>query len=52
MAKILVVDDDRELRENIAEVLTEAGFEVLPAESGEKALQLSRGVPPISSLIP
>ncbi|MBE0598050.1 MAG: response regulator [Desulfuromonadales bacterium] len=40
MAKILVVDDDRELRENIAEVLTEAGFEVLKAESGEKALQL------------
>lgn len=39
MAKILVVDDDRELRENIGEVLQEAGFEVVRAEDGESALE-------------
>jgi DNA-binding response OmpR family regulator len=35
---ILVVDDDLELRENICEILVEAGFAVTLAASGEEAL--------------
>jgi DNA-binding response OmpR family regulator len=35
---ILVVDDDLELRENICEILVEAGFAVSLAASGEEAL--------------
>jgi DNA-binding response OmpR family regulator len=35
---ILVVDDDQELRENMCEILAEAGFAVTPAASGEEAL--------------
>ena len=35
---ILVVDDDQELRENIREILAEAGFAVTEAASGEEAL--------------
>jgi DNA-binding response OmpR family regulator len=35
---ILVVDDDQELRENIREILVEAGFSVTVAASGEAAL--------------
>lgn len=36
--QILVVDDDSELRENMCEILSEAGFAVTPAASGEEAL--------------
>jgi DNA-binding response OmpR family regulator len=35
---ILVVDDDQELRENIREILDDAGFAVTVAASGEEAL--------------
>jgi DNA-binding response OmpR family regulator len=35
---ILVVDDDQELRENIREILADAGFAVTVAASGEAAL--------------
>lgn len=38
--KILVVDDDQELRENIGEILTDAGFAVTVATNGEEALAL------------
>jgi CheY-like chemotaxis protein len=38
MPKILVVDDDGELRENIAEVLGGFGFETVAAGNGEEAL--------------
>lgn len=38
--KVLVVDDDQELRENIGEILTEAGFLVALAGNGEEALDL------------
>lgn len=40
MAKILVVDDDRDMRENIGEVLGDAGFEICLAENGEEAVVL------------
>jgi DNA-binding response OmpR family regulator len=45
MPKILVVDDDRELQENILEVLTEEGFEVATANHGGEALSAVRKSP-------
>lgn len=36
---ILVVDDDQDLRENMCEILSGAGFAVTPAASGEAALE-------------
>ena len=38
MDRVLVVDDDRELRENMAEVLSAAGFSVAVAGSAEQAI--------------
>jgi len=40
--RILVVDDDRELRETISEILVDAGFAVAAAGSGEEALDVLR----------
>ncbi len=37
---ILVVDDDRAVREIVAEFLEEAGFDVLQADGGREALRL------------
>jgi DNA-binding NtrC family response regulator len=43
---ILVVDDDRDLRESIVEILDEQGYAVIACESAEAALQkLSNQVP-------
>jgi DNA-binding response OmpR family regulator len=39
MIEIMVVDDDQDLRESIAEVLSEAGFAVTEASRGEEALE-------------
>jgi len=38
MARILLIDDDNNLREVVRFILTEAGHEVVPAESGEEGL--------------
>ena len=38
MLEVMVVDDDQDLRESIAEVLSGAGFSVTPASRGEEAL--------------
>ncbi|MFH1747674.1 MAG: SpoIIE family protein phosphatase [Planctomycetota bacterium] len=38
--RVLVVDDDRECRELLEEVLTPSGYEVTPAHDGEHALEL------------
>ncbi len=52
MHRILVVDDDRELRENIGEVLTKSGFEVTLAAHGEEALELlAKGLLPAVVLL-
>lgn len=42
---ILITDDDRELRETLAEVLEPQGFRTLLAENGEQALRLVRVEP-------
>jgi DNA-binding NtrC family response regulator len=36
--RIMLVEDDRELRETLAEILSEAGYEVIPAPNGGVAL--------------
>ncbi|MBW6512982.1 MAG: response regulator [Desulfuromonadaceae bacterium] len=41
--RILVVDDDQELRETISEILVDAGFFVANASSGEEALKILSG---------
>ena len=43
-ARILVVDDDRSVRNTLKEVLSREGYEVIAAESGEEALQTMRGM--------
>lgn len=40
MSKILVVDDDRDLREDLGEILNEAGFAARLAEDGLRAIEL------------
>jgi len=41
MKKILVVDDDRLLRDGLAKVLASHGYEVQQASNGEEALSLA-----------
>lgn len=41
-AKVLVVDDDQDLRENIQEILTGAGFGVTLASRADEALEILR----------
>jgi len=38
--KVLVVDDDPQLREVLVEALSDQGYEVAAAESGEQALEI------------
>ncbi len=42
MARILVIEDEAPLRENICELLEIEGFDVLAAENGRTGLQLAR----------
>jgi CheY-like chemotaxis protein len=44
--RILVVDDDRDLRDLLAAVLSSAGYDVLTAENGAAALSVLRTVLP------
>jgi CheY-like chemotaxis protein len=40
MRKILVIEDNREIRENISELLELEGYQVIEAENGKTGLQL------------
>ena len=40
---VLIVDDDRHLRETIAELLSEDGYRVVTAEHGSRALERMQG---------
>ena len=42
MHKILVVDDDQDMQENIVEILESANFDVCAAGNGREALELAR----------
>jgi CheY-like chemotaxis protein len=50
--RILVVDDNASLRENLAECLEAEGYSVSVAEDGERALAaLAQGMPPAAVLL-
>ena len=49
--RVLVVEDDMNLRESICAVLTEAGFTSWPAENGEVALERARAERPCVILL-
>ena len=46
MAKVLVVDDDPDFVKVTAKILEKAGYEVVSASNGAKALQTMRSNPP------
>lgn len=41
MYKILVIEDNREIRENLSELLELEGYQVIEAENGKTGLQLA-----------
>jgi CheY-like chemotaxis protein len=49
--RILVVDDDLDLRETLMSVLEDAGYDVIGAENGVEALAVLRGAGPAPCLI-
>ena len=51
MARVLVVDDEDDLRETIVERLEDAGFEVLQAASGEEALEVAVQQAPLDLVV-
>ncbi len=51
MSRILVVDDERQIRRILAVLLAEHGHEVVEAESGEAALALQPGFQPNIALL-
>jgi CheY-like chemotaxis protein len=44
--RLLIVDDDVELCESLADVLTDAGYDAVTAHDARRALRLSRHGPP------
>jgi CheY-like chemotaxis protein len=46
MARILLIDDDEQVRAFLSHVLKQAGYEVVEASNGRKALELFRQVAP------
>lgn len=51
LSRILLVDDEEELRIALAELLTELGYGVLQARAGPEALALIASEPPIDLLV-
>jgi two-component system, OmpR family, KDP operon response regulator KdpE len=49
--RVLVVDDEPQIVRALKVVLREAGFDVIPAESGEQALDLAAVRPPEAAII-
>ncbi len=49
--KILIVDDEPEIRHEVAECLSEEGYECLSAVNGEEGLELIRGDPSIAVVL-
>lgn len=43
---IMVVDDEEKVRKNVADILSSTEYEVADADTGEKALRMSRTSPP------
>ncbi len=51
MKTLMVVDDDADIRDMLAEVLEAEGYRVICAADGEEALRVLRQGPPYPSLI-
>jgi len=51
VSRVLVVDDDRLVRELLMTQLTEAGYEVLAADSAETAMVIIEDVPDIDVVV-
>src|SRR5580698_3123157 len=49
--RVLIVDDDADSREVLAQVLQTQGYQAFQAENGQQALDLLRSVPPPPGLI-
>jgi CheY-like chemotaxis protein len=49
--RIMIVEDDRDIRETLAELLEDEGYEILTAGNGAEALDLLRGGAEPPSLI-
>lgn len=47
MRRVLIVEDDFLIRQNVADYLTDAGFEIVEAESGDEALDLLAAHEPV-----
>ena len=50
-ATVLVVDDERDVRDSICEILQDAGYAVVSAEHGADALKQLRRIPPPSAIV-
>lgn len=48
---LLVVEDDREIRESLCELLLQEGFEVRTASNGEEALVMLREQPDVRAIV-
>ena len=48
MAKILIAEDDRRVRESLERALTLEGYEVVTANDGARALELHAADPALS----
>jgi DNA-binding response OmpR family regulator/CRP-like cAMP-binding protein len=46
MRSLLIIDDNDEIRENIAEILTLAGYRVITAENGKRGVEIAIKVKP------
>ena len=44
--KLLLVEDDRDLREALCQLLNDSGYDVVCAENGREALEYLAGAPP------
>ena len=49
--RVLVVDDERRILRALRVILREAGFEALPASTGEEALDVAALQPPDAGII-
>ena len=46
MKKILIIEDNEDLRENVAEILELAGYEIHTAENGKKGVEMAEKIVP------
>ena len=45
MPRILIIDDERQIRELLRDILEDAGYDVAEAADGQEAIKIQRGEP-------